>query len=29
MQVRTGTASSGEVDIHYEDMGDPADRADC
>ena len=27
MQVRTGTASSGEVDIHYEDMGDPADPA--
>ena len=26
-QVRTGTASSGEVDIHYEDMGDPADPA--
>lgn len=27
MQVRTGIASSGEVDIHYEDMGDPADPA--
>ena len=27
MQVRTGTASSGGVDIHYEDMGDPADPA--
>ena len=26
-QVRTGTASSGEVGIHYEDMGDPADPA--
>ena len=24
---RTGTASPGEVDIHYEDMGDPADPA--
>lgn len=23
MQVRTGTAPSGDIDIHYEDMGDP------
>ena len=23
MHVRTGTASSGDVEIHYEDMGDP------
>jgi pimeloyl-ACP methyl ester carboxylesterase len=27
MQVRTGTARSGELDIHYEDMGDPNDPA--
>ncbi len=27
MQTRTGTARSGEVDIHYEDMGDPNDPA--
>ena len=27
MQVRTGTARSGEVEIHYEDMGDPNDPA--
>jgi len=25
--VRTGTARSGELDIHYEDMGDPNDPA--
>src|SRR6202007_183650 len=24
---RTGTARSGDVDIHYEDMGDPNDPA--
>ncbi|MCV7315333.1 alpha/beta hydrolase [Mycolicibacillus parakoreensis] len=27
MQVRTGTARSGALDIAYEDMGDPADPA--
>lgn len=27
MNVRTGTAKSGELDIHYEDMGDPNDPA--
>ncbi|BBY55053.1 alpha/beta hydrolase [Mycobacterium koreense] len=27
MEVRTGTARSGELDIVYEDMGDPADPA--
>ncbi|WP_422741858.1 alpha/beta fold hydrolase [Mycobacterium sp. WMMD1722] len=27
MQVREGKASSGEVEIHYEDMGDPNDPA--
>ena len=27
MQVRTGTARSGEVEIYYEDMGDPNDPA--
>ncbi len=27
MQVRTGTAKSGELDIFYEDMGDPNDPA--
>ncbi|MGE2724313.1 alpha/beta fold hydrolase [Mycolicibacterium pulveris] len=27
MQLRTGTAKSGELDIHYEDMGDPNDPA--
>ncbi len=27
MQTRTGTAPSGEVDIHYEDHGDPNDPA--
>ena len=27
MQVRTGTARSGGVDIYYEDMGDPNDPA--
>ncbi len=27
MQVRGGTARSGQVDIHYEDMGDPGDPA--
>ena len=27
MEVRTGTARSGEVDIYYEDMGDPNDPA--
>ena len=27
MQVRTGTAKSGDLDIYYEDMGDPGDPA--
>ncbi len=27
MQTRTGTANSGDLDIHYEDMGDPNDPA--
>lgn len=27
MEVRTGTANSGELDIYYEDMGDPDDPA--
>src|SRR5215218_6179732 len=27
MEVRTGTARSGELDIYYEDMGDPNDPA--
>lgn len=27
MQVRTGTAPSGDIGIHYEDMGDPGDPA--
>jgi pimeloyl-ACP methyl ester carboxylesterase len=27
MEVRTGTARSGELDIYYEDMGDPDDPA--
>ena len=27
MQVRTGTAKSGDLDIYYEDMGDPNDPA--
>ncbi|KUH81462.1 MULTISPECIES: alpha/beta hydrolase [unclassified Mycobacterium] len=27
MQTRDGTAKSGELDIHYEDMGDPNDPA--
>ncbi|OBG15079.1 hydrolase [Mycolicibacterium celeriflavum] len=27
MQIRSGTAKSGEPDIHYEDMGDPNDPA--
>ena len=27
MQMRTGTASSGDLDIYYEDMGDPNDPA--
>ncbi|HEY7052625.1 MAG TPA: alpha/beta hydrolase [Mycobacterium sp.] len=27
MQTRTGTARSGEVEIHYEDMGNPGDPA--
>ncbi|MFN8102124.1 MAG: alpha/beta hydrolase [Mycobacterium sp.] len=27
MQVRSGTAKSGDLDIFYEDMGDPADPA--
>ncbi|MBX7432264.1 alpha/beta fold hydrolase [Mycobacterium sp. Y57] len=27
MNIRTGTAKSGELDIHYEDMGDPNDPA--
>lgn len=27
MQIRTGTAKSGDLDIHYEDMGDPNDPA--
>ncbi|MGV0792921.1 alpha/beta fold hydrolase [Mycolicibacterium sp. XJ1819] len=27
MQIRTGTAKSGDIDIHYEDMGDRNDPA--
>ncbi|WP_343571761.1 alpha/beta hydrolase [Mycobacterium sp.] len=27
MQIRTGTARSGDVDIYYEDMGEPSDPA--
>ena len=27
MQVRTGTARSGDLDIYYEEMGDPNDPA--
>jgi pimeloyl-ACP methyl ester carboxylesterase len=27
LQTRTGTAKSGDLDIHYEDMGDPNDPA--
>src|ERR1700755_317702 len=27
MQIRTGTARSGDLDIYYEDMGDPSDPA--
>jgi pimeloyl-ACP methyl ester carboxylesterase len=27
LQVRTGTARSGDIDIYYEDMGDPNDPA--
>src|ERR1700727_1058172 len=27
MQTRTGTARSGDVDIYYEDMGEPTDPA--
>src|SRR4029453_7034831 len=27
MEVRTGTAKSGDLDIYYEDMGDPNDPA--
>jgi pimeloyl-ACP methyl ester carboxylesterase len=27
MQIRTGTATSGDLDIYYEDMGDPNDPA--
>ncbi|BBY44073.1 alpha/beta fold hydrolase [Mycolicibacterium celeriflavum] len=27
MQIRSGTAKSGALDIHYEDMGDPNDPA--
>lgn len=27
MEVRTGTARSGDLDIYYEDMGDPSDPA--
>jgi pimeloyl-ACP methyl ester carboxylesterase len=27
VQIRTGTARSGDLDIHYEDMGDPNDPA--
>ncbi|KUH95721.1 alpha/beta hydrolase [Mycobacterium sp. IS-3022] len=27
MQIRSGAAKSGELDIHYEDMGDPNDPA--
>jgi pimeloyl-ACP methyl ester carboxylesterase len=27
MQIRTGTARSGDLDIYYEDMGDPDDPA--
>ena len=25
MQIRTGTARSGDLDIYYEDMGEPTD----
>jgi pimeloyl-ACP methyl ester carboxylesterase len=27
MEIRTGVATSGDLEIHYEDMGDPADPA--
>ena len=27
MQLRTGTARSGDLDIYYEDMGEPTDPA--
>src|SRR6202021_280479 len=27
MQIRTGTARSGDLDIYYEDMGEPSDPA--
>ena len=27
MQIRTGTARSGDLDIYYEDMGEPTDPA--
>src|ERR1700742_3564813 len=27
MQIRTGTAPSGDLDIYYEDMGEPTDPA--
>ena len=28
MEIRTGTARSGDVDIYYEDMGEPTDPED-
>src|SRR6202008_10378 len=27
VEIRTGTAKSGDLDIYYEDMGDPGDPA--
>ncbi|HVR00022.1 MAG TPA: alpha/beta hydrolase, partial [Mycobacterium sp.] len=27
MEIRSGTAHSGDLDIYYEDMGDPNDPA--
>ena len=27
MEIRSGTAPSGELEIYYEDMGDPGDPA--
>ena len=29
MQIRTGTARSGDLDIYYEDMGEPATQPSC
>jgi hypothetical protein len=28
-EIRTGTAKSGDLDIYYEDMGDPDGRPSC